>query len=77
MLDHKLLDDSTHREEPGAGVQPLELGPGEHGSRGVGLVGENMLDVGGAPQSAIVHQEGHPVVAVTMTTLHTAVYNPV
>lgn len=51
----------THRQEPVPGVQPLQLIPGEHGSRGIGPVWENLVDVGGPSQSVVMHQERHPV----------------
>lgn len=63
----------THREEPGAGVQALQLRPGEHGSRDVGQVGEDLMDVGGPLKGVVVHQEGNPVDATTMRTALTRV----
>lgn len=62
-----MLQYVTHREKPGPGIQALQLGPGKHGSRVFGPVGENLMDVGGPLQGVVVHQEGNPIRATTMT----------
>lgn len=58
---------TTHRKEPGSSVQALQLGPCEHGSRGVAPAGEDLVDVGGASQGVVVHQEGHAIKTTTTT----------
>lgn len=61
-----ILQYAAHREEPGPGVQPFQFGPGEHGRWGVGPIRENLVDVGGPLQGAVVHQERNPIRATTM-----------
>lgn len=57
----------THGEEPGAGVQALQLRPREHGRRSVRPVGEGLVHVGGASQRVVVHQERDAVNAAAAT----------
>ena len=55
---------ASHREEPVAGVELLQLGPGEQGGVLLGAVGEHLVHVRGPPQGGVMHQEGNTVVTV-------------
>lgn len=64
---HPFISPETHGEEPGSGVEALQLAPAEQGGGRVGSVGEDVLNVGGPTQRLIVHQEGDSVHTATRT----------
>lgn len=53
----------THLQEPLSSVELLQVSPVEHGGVLVGPLWKHLLHVGCSPESLVVHQEGHPIIA--------------
>lgn len=53
----------THLQEPLSSVELLQVSPVEHGGVLVGPLWKHLLHVGCSPESLVMHQKGHPIIA--------------
>lgn len=53
----------THLQEPLSSVELFQVSPVEHGGVLVGSLWKHLLHVCCSPESLVVHQKGHPIIA--------------